>query len=374
MPLRIVQRGNVKYLRGTVRGVRVYETTGTNDKKAAEEIRIKRESRILKDTIHGKEESLTFEEAALAYLDSGGSTRFLGELVNGKWTGLIGHFHGKILRKITQDDLDKAANELYPGTQHDTKNRHCYTPFIAVWNHSLPDLPRKWKRPKKPKGTTVVRLRPVRAGTKPVDYERAANFVLAMSPAPAYVMTTLFYSGMRPIEVFAMHSDDVNIDARWVVLPNSKTGEPRGVPLHEFLVPLFTALKKRGGIMFRSTDGDPYPVADQASGQMKNAIIGARKRSGIKDISPYTGRHTVSTQLVVNGVHSHIKDQILGHAVDDMSRHYTDVPQKNLIEAINTLPVINRWAAADWYADPIGMAGKYVTGMGKRNDLLKERA
>jgi integrase/recombinase XerD len=65
-------------------------------------------------------------------------------------------------------------------------------------------------------------------------------------------------------------------------------------------------------------------------------------------------RHTVSTQLVVNGVHPHIKDQILGHAVDDMSRLYTQVPQVSLIEAINTLPVIKAWGDAPWMKDPRG--------------------
>ena len=57
-------------------------------------------------------------------------------------------------------------------------------------------------------------------------------------------------------------------------------------------------------------------------------------------MAPYTARHTVSTQLVVEGVHPHKKDQILGHAADDMSRHYTHVPQAPLIEAINKLPTI----------------------------------
>jgi len=102
---------------------------------------------------------------------------------------------------------------------------------------------------------------------------------------------------------------------------------------------------------------------------MKTAIRGARRRSGVEGISPYTARHTVSTQLVINGVHSHIKDQILGHAVDDMSRHYTNVPQVPLINAINTLPVIASWAAAPWMKDPVGMSKQYVEGMGARNDL-----
>jgi integrase/recombinase XerD len=300
---------------------------------------------------------------------AGGSTRFLGEEVNGKWTRLLGHFETTTLHTISQDDLNAAADKLYPNTQHDTRNRQCFTPFIAVWNHALPDNPRKWKRPKKPKGTNVRRLKPVRAGTKPVPYERASKFVLAMSPAPAMVMTALFYTGMRPIELFVLSDEMVNIPGRWITLANSKIGEPRGVPIHEFLVPLLTPLVERGGILFRSPRGTPYPVRDDISGQMKTAIRGARNRSGVQDVSPYSARHTVSTQLVVNGVHSHMKDQILGHAVDDMSRRYTNVPQRPLIDAINTLPVIAAWADVPWMKDPVGMSKKYVDGMGARNDL-----
>jgi integrase/recombinase XerD len=307
----------------------------------------------------------------VSYMDAGGSPRFLGEEVDGKWTRLLGHFETKVLRTITQDDLDTAAEKLYPNTQYDTRNRQCYTPFIAVWNHSLPDNSRKWKRPKKPKGTNVFKLKPVRAGTKPVTYERASEFVLAMSPAPAMVMTALFYSGMRPIELFVLDDAIVDLLGRWITQANSKIGEPRGIPIHEFLVPLLTPLVKRGGILFRSPRGTPYPVRDDISGQMKTAIRGARKRSGIGGISPYTARHTVSTQLVINDVHSHMKDQILGHAVDDMSRHYTNVPQQPLIKAINTLPVVPAWAAADWMKDPVGMSKRYVEGMGARTDLVR---
>ena len=112
--------------------------------------------------------------------------------------------------------------------------------------------------------------------------------------------------------------------------------------------------------MFRTPRGVPYPVREQLSGQMKTAIKGARARTGITDISPKTARHSVSTQLVVNGVHPHIKDQILGHAVDDMSRHYTHVPQRPLVEAINTLPVVKAWGDAPWMKDPIGWTNRRI--------------
>ena len=177
------------------------------------------------------------------------------------------------------------------------------------FDHGLPDNARKWKRPKKPKGTNVARLKPVRAGTKPVAYQRASEFVLAMSPAPAMVMTALFYTGMRPIEVFVLSDEMVNLPGRWITLVNSKIGEPREIPIHEFLVPLFAPLVDRGGILFRSPLGTPYPVREDISGQMKTAIRNARRRSGTIGISPYTARHTVSTQLVINDVHTHTKDQ-----------------------------------------------------------------
>jgi integrase len=181
-----------------------------------------------------------------------------------------------------------------------------------------------------------------------------------MSPANAIVMTILFYTGMRPIELFSLDCADVDVKGRWITIKSSKTGEPRGVPMHRVLVPLMAALKKRGGKLVRQWNGSPFVVRESIGGQMKKAIAGARKRSGIKDVSPYTARHTVSTQLVVNGVHPHIKDQILGHAVDDMSRHYTDVPRKELIAAIDTLPTVKAWAGAPWMKDPVGLTGTYA--------------
>jgi integrase/recombinase XerD len=379
LSLKLVKRSGSDhwYLRGTVRKQSVFESTGTDDKKAAEAIRVKREARLLEDSVYGKQSTVTFFEAAVSYMAGGGSPRFLGEEKNGRWTRLLGHFEKTKLHSIGQDELDAAANLLYPNTSAATRNRQCHAPFITVWNHAVRNKwaePRKWVRPRKPKGTAVkLAAKKYRAGTKPVAYDYAAKFVMAMSPSPAMLLTTMFYTGMRPIELFVMEDYQINIEGRWITLDESKTGEPRGVPMHELLVPLFTGLCKRGGFLFRTPRGKPYEPKEDEGGQMKTAINGARRRSGIRNISPYTGRHSCSTQLVVNGIHPHIKDQIMGHAVgDDMSRHYTNVPQPKLIEAINTLPVINEWANAPWIKDPLTWANKLAAGTGKRNDLVKK--
>jgi integrase/recombinase XerD len=384
MALKLTLRGGKYYLRGTVRGTPVYETTGTDDKKTADQIRIKREAELLKESIHGRIATLTFAQAASSFIDSGGSPRFLGKLdeTTGKWGGLIGLFYDRVIDTITQSDLDAAADKLYPGTQYNTRNRQCHAPFIAVFNHAVRNKwaqPRAWARPRKPKGTMLkFSNKPKRAGTTATTYERAAQFVLAMSPGPAMLMTTFFYTGMRPIELFTLEAEQVNVADRWITLPETKSGEPRGVPMHEILVPLFTGLMRRGGFLFRTPRGAAYAPKDEpgaGGGQMKTAINGARKRSGITNIAPYTGRHTVSSQLVMNGVHTLIKDVILGHANDDgdMTRRYTHITPQKLVEAINTLPVIDAWASAPWMHDPLAWASKLAAGTGQRTDLTEQR-
>jgi hypothetical protein len=71
MPIRIVRRAKSPnwIIRGTLRGVRVEESTGTDNKKIAEEIRAKREAEILALSIYGRRATATFAEAALSYLE-----------------------------------------------------------------------------------------------------------------------------------------------------------------------------------------------------------------------------------------------------------------------------------------------------------------
>ncbi len=374
MPLRKYKRGKVWWISGTVHGQTVRESTRAYDEEVAEAIRIKREAGLVSDHVYGPKATRTFAQAVESYLKAGGDNRFLA--------GTLEHFYDWRLNDIKQSDLDEAAQTLYPTAQPETRNRQCYTPFIAVWNHAVKqgwaDV-RMWQRPRKPKGTNVVRLRSTRSGQAPVDYKHASAFVAAMSPAPAMLMTALFYTGLRPIEAFALQAEDVDVEKQWLVVRSSKTGEPRGVPLHSFLCGWLPALVERAvaddksKTLFRTPRGEPYLAVQDGGGGLKSAINGARRRSGIRDVSPYTGRHTVSTQLVVNGVHPHVKDQILGHAADSMSRHYTNVPQRPLIEAIETLPV-GAFGKLPWVAAPQEWWSRLAEGTGKRTDLESRKA
>lgn len=378
MPLYVELRGKIWYVRGTVglvdgESIPVTKSTRTSDKRQAEAIASKLEHTIRQENIVGKKAVVTFLHAAVAFVAAGGSNRFVGT----ETEGMCSKFAHRKLMSISQADLDKAANEMYPHALPETKLRQFYAPFRAIWNYAAMEgwaEHKKWRLPKKPKGTNVETLKKFRSGSTPTSYDRAAEFVCAMSPAPGMVMTALFFTGMRPIELFALEADDVDVAKRWLVVRASKTGEPRGVPIHEFLAPVLESLCARGGKVFRTHKGEPYPILEDGGGQLKGAIRGARARTGIKDISPYTARHTVSTQLVVNGVHPYVKDQILGHAVDDMSRRYTNVPQQPLIDAINGIVVPVLWEKVEWLADPLAWSSKLVNSQEARRDLKEKRA
>jgi hypothetical protein len=108
MPLKLVRRPKSPYwvIRGTLRGIRVEESTGTDQKHAAEEIRAKRESEILAESIYGRRATATFAHAAVSYLESGGDRRFVEPIIQ--------HFGTTLLAQIGQDAIDRGARKLYP--------------------------------------------------------------------------------------------------------------------------------------------------------------------------------------------------------------------------------------------------------------------
>lgn len=149
MPLKVVQRHGSQnwYLRGTIRGVSVDESTGTCDRRAAEEIRARRENEVLDQSIHGRAAVATFASAAVSYIEKGGERRFLKPILL-----LIG---SKRLSAIKQDTIDDVAKRLHPHSKPSTIARQVHTPISAVLKHAAA---RGWcsqlpvERPRQPRG------------------------------------------------------------------------------------------------------------------------------------------------------------------------------------------------------------------------------
>ena len=129
MPLKLRRRkGTANWqVRGTVRGVFVEETTGTDRREIADQYRIRRENQLL-DGGGADRPALTFKAAAVSYLEVAKDRRFVVRLVE--------RFGARLVTEIDQADIDRAAAELYPKASRATKLRQIYTPMRAILHHA----------------------------------------------------------------------------------------------------------------------------------------------------------------------------------------------------------------------------------------------
>ena len=288
MPLKLVKRPKSPYwiMRGTVRGVRVEESTGTPDKRAAEEIRAKRAAEILTESIYGRAATMTFANAALSFLEEGSTRRFVGPLLD--------HFGTTPLRHIGQEAIDSAASKLYPKASNATRNRQVYTPVSAILQHAA----RKGWCPR----PVFSRPKMAKVGIRWLKPEEAERLIAACSPHLQPLSDFLLYTGARVGEVLWLDWSNLDLERRHVTFPKTKNGEARGVPLHSRVVAALAALPGREGPVFRAPNGAPYarpaPGDDRdtsAGSRIKKAFAGACRRAAIEHFTPHGCRHTWAT-------------------------------------------------------------------------------
>ena len=281
MPLRVVRRHGSPnlYLRGTVRGVPVDESTGVDDEKAAEAFRAKREWEIINGQITGRRSAATFLEAAVSYMEAGGEARFVDPLLK--------HFGTRSLDDIDTAAIEDAARKLYPGKSPATRNRQVFTPVSAIIRHAAVRGKATLKpieRPKQPRG----RVRWI----KPNEAERLIG-ECADHLRPLVVF--LLYTGARMGEALSLAWSEVDLSRAHAIFLDTKSNEDRGVPLApRVAAELANLAGDRTGLVFRRQDGRPY-AGREGGGQIKTGFAGACRRAGVPDFTPHDCRHTWAT-------------------------------------------------------------------------------
>jgi integrase len=280
VPLKLVKRNKSPYwvMRGTVRGVRVEESTRTPNKRWAEEIRAKREAAILTESVYGRAATTTFAHAALSFVEATGSRRFVMRVLD--------HFGTTPLPLIGQEAIDNAASKLYPKASNATRNRQVYTPVSAILQHAA----RKgWcARP------VFTRPKMSKVAIRWLKYDEAERLIAACSTHLRPLVITLLYTGARIGEVLWLDWSDVDLERRHVTFPKTKNGEARGVTLRIRVVAALASLPGRDGPVFRTPNGEPYarpaPGNDEdisAGSRIKTAFAGACRRAGIEHFTPH---------------------------------------------------------------------------------------
>ncbi len=283
MPLKLKRypaRSPNWYIRGTVAGIGICESTGTADRDQAEAYRIKREGEVYKAGALGIEKPGTFAAAVRAYLEAGGERRFMMPLLT--------YFKEMPLNRIDQAAIDRAAHELFPGTKASTRIRQVYTPMGAVLKRAA-----KARMP----GAVYAPLEKPKVEKVPVQRANADHLARLLPHCGANLKAWVLVSsqtGLRASEMIRQRRADYELRTGWVAIGMTKNGEPALVPISE------AALDAAAAVM---PQDDTRPVFGYYTVQgVNSALRRAAKRAGVPYLSSHEiGRHTFAGRILDAG-------------------------------------------------------------------------
>lgn len=198
-----------------------------SDTRAACQALCDRYNKELEDAITAGPKEMTFEEAALVYMQTGGDSRFLHD----KLLDAIGQYR---CDQIDDPVIAKAARDIYPNATPATLNRQLYTPVISVLRQASKGKP--WKPDlTRPKGYS--KLQPAKA---PEDwwFDKVLD---QCGPELEALVLFLTLHGRRPSDAFRRVPDDYDPKRGELLIDKDKSGNPVLVKLS---VPVLNAMDK----------------------------------------------------------------------------------------------------------------------------------
>lgn len=270
MGLTIIQRGKYWYVRGTVAGRTVYETTKATRKSAAEEYRRQLEAGLIaEERDKGKK---TFADAVEAYIRKGGEERFTEKLKD-----RLGPFP---LDDLGQEVIDRTARDLYPAVKTSSLKRFAYDPFCAVMNYAASLGWTPYRKIKKPKA-----VRPSPKWATPEWFER---FWPACSPQLLALTTFLAYTGCRVTEALSLTWDRVDLENASAYIPDTKTKTPRTVHLPPIVMERLQAIRGESKVF-------PWGKKDAVNQAIRRAVNRANKGKEEDDQIEYLSSHKLGS-------------------------------------------------------------------------------
>jgi integrase len=177
------------------------------------------------------------------------------------------------------------------------------------------------------------------------DFQRMLDVADWLHP----MITMLYYTGMRPSEVFDLDWSEVNFSRRMIILPpnrtkegkndNQKTLRDKRVPMRKEVYDLLWSL--------RYQDGNVVKLSGRVFTHKGREITRSTKRKCWSRICKLVGlqgaqlrdlRHTFKSNAAMSGVDRTIRNAIVGHAthlpVEDL---YIHIPDHKLLEAVDSM-------------------------------------
>ena len=154
------------------------------------------------------------------------------------------------------------------------------------------------------------------------------------SPMLKFIVPFLLMTGARKSEAMNAEWSHIDFSTRQWVVPVSKSGKPRFIPLSKGAINILIeaqkfTLKNFGECKFifpNILTGKPYT-------QLFYPWDIARKRAGLGDVRIHDLRHSFASALVNEGMTLYDVKELLGHANIATTQRYAHLSQQRLMEA-----------------------------------------
>lgn len=306
-------------------GVRHARSTGTGNRKIAEQIAQKHKEELVLKAAHLTElnPQMRFAELAARFLAEGEAKAWHHDRLK----PLLPYFGEMAISRI-----GKAQVRQYRQARHGAKTltettlnrdieclRHILYWAVDEGFIAINPLAR-------------IQLARVRRKKKPVLSPAEEKLLLAQAaPHLRQIIIAALDTGMRRGEILNQRWEDVDFSRKLLYVSHSKTpeGEAREIPFTERLHALLSEIRKDTGLIF-TYEGKPIH-------KIKTAWRAAIRRSGIRYIRFHYLRHTFNTRLLELGISREVRMALLGHTFGDTHESYEHVELPMKREAIRKL-------------------------------------
>jgi site-specific recombinase XerD len=300
------------------------KSTKTADRAEAEGILLQVAGRIQQGNIENRDAPKTFSGLVKAYLDGGGSGRYLVPVIQA-----LGDVE---VPSLTQALIDSEGRKAYPAVAPPTLRRQWHGVINAVLHHSKIHL--ELTLPEASQATTRWCF-PAQA--EAIIHQCAAGrFKNPWAPAMAEL---LFGAGCRSDEAFRLEACDLSLDYAIATFRDTKNGDERIVPLPHRTVAALARLPNiiagEPGPVFRKAGGKPYADKTANEGRSLDFLRSAAKRAGLERFNPHMTRHTWATWFYCETKDALRLKLLGGWRTDSAMQRYTHlVPPKVGLDAI----------------------------------------
>lgn len=152
----------------------------------------------------------------------------------------------------------------------------------------------------------------------------------SLNPQLKHIVPLLLYTGARVSELLHAQWRHIDLDKRSWLIPTSKTGKARHVPLSQPAIAILKAVPRFKDCPYVV----PNPETKQPFVTIKRAWQTARKEAALPDLRIHDLRHSAASFMINAGIDLFAVGKVLGHADHKSTMRYSHLANDTLLAAV----------------------------------------